>query len=171
MIRVRLFRALYDPPSPPQPVFLEWGYWWQRQCLSFALSLVSVIPIFPHEKVSQTSGEPSKIHFIPGLFLWYFFSTIWYFFLFQKIVLFFDGLEIGEKSFFFSTVWRLEKNRTFFRRFGDWRKIKRFYGFRFDIFDWKFCRFEYLNFVFSMKFMIFFSGRLRRRVLLWSWWN
>ena len=62
MIRVRLFRALYDPRSPPQPVFLEWGYGWQRQCLSFALSLVSVVPIFPYEKVMQTSGEPSKMN-------------------------------------------------------------------------------------------------------------
>ena len=64
MIRVRLFRAGKSGGAPPQPIFLEWGYLAQSRCLSFALSLVNVLPIFRHEKVRQTRGGTAKIHFI-----------------------------------------------------------------------------------------------------------
>ena len=75
--------------------------------------------VFSSLKKSLVSTRPFfMILFFDDLILFYISKNRSFFRRFEnwrEIVLFFDGLEIGEKSDFFSTVWRSEKNQTFLR--------------------------------------------------------
>ena len=64
MTFAHLFGARLEAVVPPQPIYLTPGGLGQTQYLSFALSFVSVLPIFPNEKVSHTCGRTAKTHFI-----------------------------------------------------------------------------------------------------------